>query len=99
MPRIRSITSHELKGAERPTLEALLVHAEKYGIGEPTGWRNQSKRYGSYAKLAKNPFIEVAFDYLSAQAYAFLVEAVGYGEFAAEAKADWLAERGETDGD
>ena len=85
-----------LPGAERPTMKALLAHWRQYGLSEKPGYRGKVARYGSYKKLAKDPLIEVAFDYLGEQSYVQLIEAVGYGEFVEDARADWVQAREET---
>lgn len=83
---IRSVPP--MPGSDPVTFEGLLTHFQKYGLSEKLGHRNKVQRYGSYKKLATDPFVEVAFDYLAENAYVALIEAIGYGHFAEQARAD-----------
>lgn len=81
--------------AETPTYKTLHKHYEKYGLdNHGTGYRGADQRYTSYAKFSADALIEVAFDYLGENAYVQFCEAVGYGNFTEQARADWRAERG-----
>lgn len=86
--RSRGVEAHH----ERPTLEGLLIHFRAYGLSEKLGYRKAKVRYGTYKALAADPLVEVGFDYLGVESYVQLVEAVGYGEFAADARKDWTTE-------
>lgn len=80
---------------QRPTLEGLIRHYRAYGLSEKTGYRGKKQRYPNYKALSADPLIEVGFDWLGENGYVHLVEAVGYSEFGADARADWRAEHGD----
>lgn len=88
MAKFRS-RSTEATGAKRVRTADLIKHYQAYGLSEGTGYRGKKSRYKSYKMLAKDPLIEVAFDWLGADSYVQVIEAVGYGEFAEEARKDW----------
>lgn len=95
MAQLRSV--YPIPGAERPTVASLIAHFKAYGLSEKVGYRKKLQRYGSYKSLAKDPLIEVGFDYLGENAYAHLIEAVGYSQFTEAAREDWKAEHQENE--
>lgn len=88
--QFRSLAPLELPSAEPPTLDSLLAHHKRYGLGNPPrNGRGDPMSYGAYGKLAADPLVEVAIDYLGERAYTLFIEGIGYGRFAEAASKDW----------
>jgi hypothetical protein len=80
-----------MAGASAPTVGGLLAHFRQYGLSEKKGYRGKLQRYGSYKSLAKDPLVEVAFDYIGEDGYVQVIEGIGYGHFADAAREDYQA--------
>ena len=74
------------------TMDELLRHVRKYGLdNRASGYRGKPQRYKNYAALAKDTAVEVAFDSFTEDTYAQFIEGIGYGQFADDARTDWIA--------
>jgi len=83
-----------LPEAQKPNVENLLRHYNAYGLDNRTNtYRGVVQPYKSYKALSKDALVEVARAYLSEDAYAFLIESIGYGSFKDAARADHAAMR------
>lgn len=96
--KLRSVSPLELPSAERPTLEGLLKHAEKYGLDIDAKNRNLSKyakpkTHSTYRTLKKDCLVRVGFDYLGPKSYRLLIEGIGYPDLADDAEKDWKESR------
>lgn len=88
--RFRSLAPAELPSAPQPTLDDLLAHAKKFGLGDPPrNGKGLPMSYGSYSRLAGDPLVQVGIDYLGERAYRALIEGLGYSNFVEAAIADW----------
>lgn len=92
MAKIRSVYMPE---TTTPTLKSLTKHFQQFGLSEKVGYRNKARRYPNYSSLAKDPLVEVAFDYLGENAYVHFIETIGYPQFAEAARDDWKDEHGD----
>ena len=97
--KLRSVSPVELPSAERPTLEGLLKHADKYGLdidAKNVGLSKfaKPKKHKTYRTLKKDALVRVGFDYLGVKSYRLLIEGIGYPELADDAEKDWRSARG-----
>jgi hypothetical protein len=90
-----------LPGAPRPTLDALVRHADKFGLDnvgqvfKGGRYEHGQVRYSSYKKLRSDSLVEVGRAYLTEENYVALVEALSYGSHREDAREDWNDERRE----
>jgi len=72
------------------TVESLLTHYRQHGLeNSHSGYRGREQRYTTYAAARKDALIHVARTFLSEDAYVHLLEAIKYGQWPDQARADW----------